>query len=155
MGFAARFIIDGYQRFFKSGLTVYLRFKNFDDTGQDYADVGFEVSVTGALAASSGFTDIVIDPPPEVKEVSMHNIGIMGGQLSFGAKEFRISHTWVLGRMAAMGYTDPKQVFQDPKVVGIIYEQRLHMMVSLTHDDVGGETTLWKVITNATDKITT
>lgn len=105
-------------------------------------------AVTGAL---SGFQDIPVDPPPDVQEVSLHNIGIMGGRLQFGARRFLISNLFVLNQMAVRNLSDPYQVFRDPLVVGLYYNSRLFSIESITHEDVGGETTLWSLVANSSE----
>ena len=142
-----RSLADGYLRYFQPGLPCYLRFQTVqaDDT-TEYASLGFMPSVTGAL---SGVQDVLIDPPPDVQEVSLHNIGIMGARLQFGARRFLISHTFVREQMRLRELTDPYKVFRDSSVMGIYYNHRLFSIESLTHEDVGGEPTLWTVIANS------
>ena len=119
-----------------------------DSAGVSYGQIGFMPAVTGAL---SGFQDIPVDPPPDVQEVSLHNIGIMGGRLNFGARRFLISNLFVLNQMVARNLTDPYQVFRDPLVIGLYYNQRLFSIESITHEDVGGETTLWSLVANSSE----
>lgn len=119
-----------------------------DAAGVSYGQIGFMPAVTGAL---SGFQDIPVDPPPDVQEVSLHNIGIMGGRLNFGARRFLISNLFVLNQMVARNLTDPYQVFRDPLVIGLYYNQRLFSIESITHEDVGGETTLWSLVANSSE----
>jgi hypothetical protein len=119
-----------------------------DPSAQEYGRMGFMPAVTGAL---SGFQDIPIDPPPDVKEVSLHNIGIMGGRLQFGARTFLISHQFVLNQMAVQKLTDPILVWRGPLVMGLFYDQRLFSIESITHEDVGREIMLWSLVANSTE----
>lgn len=143
-----RSLADTWFRYWQPGLPVYLRFQEQVNSANDYSALGFMPAVTGAPA---GVTDILIDPPPDVKDISLHNIGIMGGRLNFGARTFIVSHTFVLAMMAKFQFTDPYQVWRDESVVGLYYNNRLFSIESLTHEEVGGETTLWKIIGNSTE----
>src|SRR4051812_16362542 len=93
-GYGVRMLLDGQQSFIRSGLTCFLRVQNFAPEG-DWQEVGVPFVPTGAEAAKTGFTDLLISPPPEVRDVSTHNIGMSGGKLMFGARYFIISHTFV------------------------------------------------------------
>lgn len=143
-----RSLADTFLRYFQPGLLCYLRMQTVDANGTQYGQLGFMPAVTGAL---SGFTDIPIDPPPDVKEVSLHNIGIMGGRLQFGARTFLISNLFVINQMQAQELTDPYQVFRGPLVMGLFYNGKLFSIESITHEEVGGETTLWQLIANSTE----
>src|SRR5208283_2639235 len=101
-----------------------------------------------------GIQDVQIDPPPDVKEVSLHNIGILGGRLQIGERTFLVSHTFVKNRMQEMNYTDPMQVWRDPSVLGLYYDQRLFSIESITHEDVGGEQMLWTLLCNSHETTT-
>lgn len=143
-----RSLADTFLRYFQPGLPCFLRMQQVDAQGKDYGQLGFMPAVTGAL---SGITDIPIDPPPDVQEVSLHNIGIMGGRLMFGARRFLISNLFVINQMAERNLTDPYLVFRDPLVMGILYNQRLFSIESITHEDVGSETTLWSLVANSSE----
>lgn len=143
-----RSLADTFLRYYQPGLACYLRMQTVDAAGVSYGQIGFMPAVTGAL---SGFQDIPVDPPPDVQEVSLHNIGIMGGRLQFGARRFLISNLFVLNQMAVRNLSDPYQVFRDPLVVGLYYNSRLFSIESITHEDVGGETTLWSLVANSSE----
>lgn len=143
-----RSLTDGFLRYFQPGLPVYLRQQYITNQPNDYSALGFMPSVSGG---QGGYNDTLIDPPPDVQELSLHNIGIMGGRLQFGAKMFLVSDTFVENQMDSQQYTDPLSVWRDPSVVGIIYGDRLFAIESITHEDVGGATTLWKLICNAAE----
>jgi len=141
-----RSLADTFLRYFLPGLPCYLRFQNFDATSADFAQLGFQPVVSGG---PSGVFDFPIDPQPDVQEVSLHDIGIMGGRLQFGARRFLVSHTFVINQMSLRGLTDPYQVWRDPLVMGIFYNSRMFSIESITHEDVGSETTLWILTCNS------
>lgn len=160
-GFGQRMLFDAQQRFTRSGLKVYLRVRDWleqedDGTASDYLEVGVPFSPTGAAAVESGYVDILIDPPPNVVPISMHNIGIMGGQIRFGSKMFWVSHTFVRSQMQALNIQDgdEENVFYDrdgKKAIGIYYDGSLYEIVNPTPHVAGGEIISWKVIGNLVD----
>src|SRR6266700_5521997 len=117
-----RSLADCFLRYWQPGLPVYLRRKNVKDTEAAYSTLGFQPSVSGV---AGGFTDTIIDPPADVREVSLHNIGILAGRLNFGARTFLISDLFVQNQMQVFNYTDPYLVWRDTSVVGFFYNQRL------------------------------
>ena len=146
-----RFLLDEHRRFFRPGLEVYLRIKNFQETAQESPalDLGFSYSPTGGQ--STGFTDELVDPPAHVTEVSLHDIGLNAPKLMFGARRFRISETFVAEQMRKNNLTDPYQVFRRSQVVGLLYNGRLFSIESITHEDAGGEVIEWLIIANASE----
>jgi hypothetical protein len=144
-------LVDGQQRFTRAGLEVYLRVQNFAPQG-DFQEMGVPYVTT----EGSGYTDILIDPPPQVVDVSMHNIGMSGGKLLLGARSFIVSHTFVqVMREKNPGIPDDIAVWfnwdgQTP-VVGIVYENRMHEIVLYTHKEIAGETVSWKLTCNRVD----
>ena len=154
MGFGARFLMDAHQDWSGGGLDTYLRLQNSDDSAQDYADLGFEVTVTGALATTAGITDILIRPQPSVFNMSVIEIGLSNGKFSLGAKRFRISHTFVLAQMAARGYLDARQVWEDKrKVIGIKYDKRLYSIAKIDFEAFGKEVVSWDLVCNAVEQV--
>lgn len=145
-----RSLADTFLSYFQPGLPLYLRRQAIQNTPNDYSALGFQPTVSGGL---SGFYDTLVDPPADVREVSMHNIGVLGGRLNFGAKVFVISDTFVTNQMDLLNYSDPYQVWRDQSVVGLIYSQRLFSIESITHEDVGSATTLWKLICNSNELV--
>jgi hypothetical protein len=148
--FGLRSLYDTQLRFFQPGLPCYLRIDNLSPdvrgTVGSVAALGFQPTVSGNL---SGVTDILIDPPPEVKEVPWRNIGLNLARLRFGARIFTISHTFVANRQALLAFTDPEQVFRDASVQGILYSGRIYNMESVTHEDLAGQPIIWTIIGNA------
>lgn len=154
-GFGLRRLLDANQRFTAAGLPVYLRTKNFQEnaTLSDVEEVGltFTPTVTGAL---TGTTDTQILPTPEITIVSMHNLGMAvaaGVALRAGARTITISHTWVLARQKALGYTTPQQVFTDNSVVGIVSDNLLMNPLDITHEDAFGEIISWRLVCNTSE----
>lgn len=145
-----RSLADTFLQYFQPGLPVYLRRQQVLNTSNDYSALGFQPTVSGGL---SGFYDTLIQPPADVREVSMHNIGILGGRLNFGARVFVISNKFVIEQMNLLSYTDPYQVWRDEPVIGLYYNQRLFSIESITHEDVGSHTTLWKIIANSNENV--
>lgn len=151
MGFSAnglRSLMDGWFRFYQPGLTCWLRIQTVDPESEDYAQLGFVPTVTGAL---SGFEDVLIRPPADVRDISLHNIGLNSAKLRFGAREFLISHSFVRNRMIQMNYTDAMKVWNDDSVMGLYYDGRLFSIESVTHEDFGGEPVLWRILANASE----
>src|SRR3954468_10870516 len=90
-----RMLLDGQYRFSRAGLQVYMRIQNFPSDG-GFQELGAPFTPSDANPANTGYTDILIDPPPQVNDVSMHNVGMSGGKLLMGARYFTISHSFVL-----------------------------------------------------------
>lgn len=140
-----RSLADTFLRYWQPGLPCYLRRQNVLVADADYAKLGFMPSVTGG---DSGINDTLIAPPPDVSEISLHNIGIMGGKLEFGANQFLISHSFVQDQMKAYKLQDPYKVWRDDSVMGLFYNHRLFSIESVTHEEVGSGTTLWRLLCN-------
>jgi hypothetical protein len=155
-GTGLQMLFDASQQFTRAGLPVYLRVRNFQDTGT-YLEVGVPFSPSGAAAFETGTTDILIMPPPSVVDVSLHNIGLMAGRLNFGSRIFIVSNTFVQAQMNDLGITDPYAVWRDRdgkyKAVGIIYQSRQFSIESITQKVVAGQTINWKLICNALETV--
>lgn len=146
-----RFIVDDQQRFLRAGLEVFLRVQNFPNKG-DSQEMGLSFPDTQNV----GYTDILIDPPPQVTDVSMHNIGMSGGKLNIGARNFQVSHTFVLNqRDKNPNIPDDVSVWFNrdgsTPVIGIVYENRMHNIVYYTHKEIAGETVSWRLTCNRVD----
>lgn len=152
-----RNIMDASSRFYGAGLPCYLRTLTpaGNIQGEQILQLGFQVSASGANPTE----DTQITPQPQVQEVSMHDIGLNAEQLSFGARHFYISHTWVSAQQQAKGYIEPGtglpdyyRVFRDPTVVGLYYNSRLFKMVSIEHEELGGQSWIWHIVANAAEQ---
>ncbi len=169
-GFGVRALYDSHLNFWRPGLPCALRIRKFVPPAQGYGELGFQYSPSGAIADQQGFDDVPIKPQPEVKEVSLRDIGLNQAKLMFGAKQFIISHTFVLRRMQKMNYSDPYRVFRDRTVVGIAYpvffgatpdangndpnaQTRLFSIESITHDEIAGQTLAYTLLCNATEQL--
>lgn len=155
-------MLDSQMKYVRAGLPVYLRVANFtDEEAGESLEIGFNFSPSGTF--DTGFTDILIQPPPTVTDVSMHDIGIAGGRLNFGARYFTISNTFVLQQLQLDSFlqnniTDPYAVFRDRdgyKAMGIYYDSRMFSIDDIVHKEVAGKTIWWKLTCNALETTTT
>lgn len=148
---AIRRVIDSHLSVLKPGLKVYLRVKNANDDEKDYVRLGFQWAPTGTQV--TGYTDVLIAPPPDEQPVSEHTIGISGGRLMFGAHRFLISHTFVMNRANQLGYTDYYKVFRDAYVIGIVYNNRLFAIEEVLPDAVANQIVRWDIVCNAIEDV--
>lgn len=147
--FGAQRLLGAQQRFIRSGLPTYLRFKNFEDTQtKQWSELGFAIT---PVNDSSGTVDILISPPPGSSMISVHNIGMSEGKLRFGARLFTVSQEFVAKQMSAFGLTDPRQVWIGPKTVGLITENLLFSIEDVKHRDVCGGLVAWMLTCNANE----
>lgn len=155
-----KWLFDQHQRFVRSGLKVYLRVKNFPESG-----VALEVGLQSQVSAGGGYTDYVIVPPPNVQDVSMHNLGMAaeaGIRLNYGSKIFTISDSFVQDQIQLIHQKsgtllqDPFAVFRDRdgngNTLGIVYQGRMHEIAGITTRQVSGQTVSWKVVGNAMEQ---
>jgi hypothetical protein len=145
-------VLDGQLRYTRGGLQCFLRAQNFQPEG-DWQEVGVSFAPTGTAAAMTGFTDILIDPPPAVTAISSHDIGLSGGRLQFGARRFFISDTFVSNMMLQYpNITDPYDVFRnwDTKtpVIGFVYDNRMFSIVDINPRELAGQRISWTVTAN-------
>jgi hypothetical protein len=145
-------LYDGQQQFIQSGADCFLRVGNFVHEG-DYIEVGVSFTPSGIESAETGFVDILIEPPPSNRDVSMHNIGMSGGKLMFGAKVFFISHTFVL----AMLDRYPKingflNVFREwdgtASVIGLVNDNQLYSIEFISKREISGVPINWIITCN-------
>lgn len=158
MTYGIRRIFDANQRFLQPGLATYLRVRNFaDPQTQPWAQYGFSISPSGS--AQTGTTDILIDPPPSHRMVSMHNIAMSAGKLRFGAREIIVSHTFVLQQMDAWNLQDPTLVFRGPNIVGFVLAlsataPQINTLASIEQysaDVVAGDILAWVCLCNCNE----
>ena len=157
-------LFDAQQRFVRSGLSVSLRIKNYveddpqDGTSTEYLEVGVPFSPTGGPSVETGYVDIPIDPPPNVINLTLRDIGEFGGRFGFGSCKFIVSHTFVLSMMDTYGITDPNTVwrnFNGQKVIGLVYDGRIQSIEQITPKALSGEYICWHLTCNALEQQTT
>jgi hypothetical protein len=141
-------VLDAQQRYVRNSLPMYLRLRNFAPvTGTLAGQLGFSISPSGT--PNVGTTDILIDPPPAQRMVSMHNIGISGGKLMLGARSFLISNSFVVQMMAQLNITNPNLVWEGNQTVGIVTDSKLFSVVEINHSEIAGATVSWDITANA------
>jgi hypothetical protein len=159
-GTSLRRLSDSNSRFFRAGLPIYYRTANFDATtvGQGVAEMGFTVTAPPVIGFNSGTTDVKICPQPGVTLLTLKELSDAinsGAALREGARRISISHTWVWyiyeANYIAKGWTNPRQVFNDPSVVGFYHDGLLFSIVSFVHNDMYGTPINWDVVCNANE----
>jgi hypothetical protein len=143
-----QFLVDAQQRFVRAGSSVYLRVKDFEEEG-DYLEVGVPFVPTGTQAFYSGYTDILIDPPPGVRDLTFRDIGLLAAKLMFGSRVFKISDTWVRNQMSEFGITDGYDVFRKRdgfQAIGFFYGNKIYSIGEITHTTVSATAILWTVV---------
>lgn len=155
-GFGITRVLDQMLRFNRPGGQgdyAALRVKNFTDQDTPYAQMGF-IFTPSASGALVGYTDYRIDPPPIIRLISMHNLGMAnqaGIKLLEGARDVMITDTFVEAQMIVRGFTDPKQVFEDVHTIGIIANGLLISIDSVMPDYAYGNAITWLIRGNANE----
>ena len=150
--YGIRRLLDANQRFCRGGLSVYLRTKTFTDNPVITATGLTFVPTTPNTPV--GTRDTLITPPPEIKLINMHSLAMAiasGVQLRQGARKVTVSHTWVRAIQIQQNYSDPKQVFNDPSVVGFVSDGLLMEVVDIIHKDAFGEIIEWVITCNTSE----
>lgn len=139
---------DALQGYVRATTPVYLRERKFAPViNTQWAQVGFRIAPTGG--EQTGTEDFEIMPAPSMMTMSLHNIGMSGGKLRFGAKQFLISASWVRQRQAATGVPNPKNVFDGQQVLGIVNEGMLYSIEDIQHEVAAGTITSWILVCNS------
>ena len=142
-------LLDAQQKYVRNSLPVYLRLRDFEPVNTTlWGQLGFSISPSGT--ASVGTTDIEIVPPPAVRMVSMHNIGMSGGQLFLGARTFTVSGTFVRKMAALLGVAE-RQVWEGKRSVGLVTDGLLFSTQQIEHNEVAGLTVGWLITCNANE----
>ncbi len=151
-GAGMQFLLDAQQRFTRAVPPVSFRAPT-RRPGPPHAAGGAPYSPTGVAAGESGYTDILIDPPPAVQDVSLHNIGLLAGRLNFGSRIFLVSNTFVQNQLNEYeNIPDPYAVFRQRdgyQAIGLFYNNRMFAIESITHKEVAATTIIWKLGGNA------
>jgi hypothetical protein len=148
-GYGFQRLIDAQQRFMRSGQPVYLRLRNFANAlATPAAQLGFSVSATGSAV---GTTDVLIDPPPGVVKVSIHNIGQSMGKLRFGARMFRVSASFTDAQVISRNLASADLVWRSPDVVGLVNSNLLFSIEDIGSVEVAGRTVFWWLTCNSNE----
>jgi hypothetical protein len=155
-GLALTNLLDTTNNFFDPGLPVYYRTKNFVETtvGQAVSEMGFTIVPPLTGANIPGTTDVQIYPQPGIKMLTTKQLAdakTAGVNIRAGARTFSFSHSWVLAMQIAKGFANPRQVFNDPSVVGFFHDGLLFELVSFVHNDMYGTAINWDVICNGNE----
>lgn len=150
-------LYDAHLNYTRGALEVFLRIENFIPQG-DYIEVGVSFSPTGGQDSEAGFTDLLILPPPATTPVSMHDIGMSGGKLMFGARKFYVSHTFV--RNILQSYPNIRGGFNvfrkwdnsTASVLGIIYNNQMYAIEDIGRREIAGETINWVLTCNSQEE---
>lgn len=150
-----RRLVDAQMRWARAGKAVYLRLRDFPDIqNTDWAQLGFAIAPSGS---AKGTSDILIDPPPAVNMISLHNIGQSMGKLRFGARLFVVSATFVArqvvarGIVASNGLSAEDLVWRSPNVVGLVTQGLLFSIEDVGHEEYGVGTVTWLLTCNSTE----
>lgn len=95
------------------------------------------------LASTTGTTDTLIDPPPSVTMTSSRNILASQGKLRFGARDVRVSASFVDKQCALRGITKQRLVWEDSTVIGLVSENLVLSIESVIHEELAGKTIQW------------
>jgi hypothetical protein len=151
-------VMDGQARYVREGEECFLRLQNFENQG-DFQEVGVPYAPTGTAGAANqtGFTDILIEPPPIVTDIPDRDIGLSGGKLMFGARTFLISDTFVQNIMQQYpNIPDNSQVWRSwdglTPVIGIVYSNQMFSIEDVLTRELGGRIISWKLNCNAAEQ---
>ena len=151
-GYAVQHLVDSQLNWSRAAHPVYLRLKNFPDPQSDLAaGMGFVPAPSGAGPLDSGTKDVLIQPPPAVTPVSLHNIGQSMGKLRFGAKVFVVSATFVSRQKTVRRLTNNDLVWRDPSTVGLVMDGLLFSIEDIKHKEAAGHTVAWLLTCNSSE----
>lgn len=146
-GYGIQRLIDADLRYIRNAHPTYLRLRNFPDLQNNLAtQMGFTMQPTGE---PTGTQDVLIQPTPAVRMVSLHNIGQSMGKLRFGARYFIISASFVEFMMKIQGLTNQDLVWRAPNVVGLYVDNQLFSIEDIAHEEAAGRTVVWTLTCNA------
>ena len=140
---------DLQQNLLRTSAPAWIRYRNFGDVrNKQWAMLGFSITPDPANAPV-GTTDVQIVPWPSHNPLSLHNIGMSGGKLRFGAVSFFISATFITGQAALLQFDDPYKVWE--QVLGIVCENKLYSIEDIQHEDISGSLINWILLCNANE----
>lgn len=155
-------LLDADARFFRAGLTCYYVETNANIDDELYAQMGMTYVPTSASGMSmAGTSKSLVDPPVAVTAMTLKQLSDaanVGSDLRMGAKIFTFSNTWVQNIMQGKftngtfrNYTNGRQVFNAPQVLGFLYDGLLYNFDSFLHQDAYGAPLIWSIICNANE----
>ena len=148
-GYGIQRLIDADLRFIRNAHPTYLRLRNFEDLQNNLAiQMGFTLKPIGE---PTGTRDILIQPTPAVRMVSLHNIGQSMGKLRFGARHFIISASFVELMMKMQGITNQDLVWRGQNVVGLALDNQLFSIEDIAHEEAAGRTVVWTLTCNSNE----
>lgn len=149
IGYGIQRVLDAQLNFVRNTLPVYLRMRNFQPpSGTLAGQLGFAMSPSGS---NVGTTDIEIIPVPAVRMVSIHNIGMSGGKLLFGARTFMLTQTFVQQMLDRFSLPDGMTLWTSALVVGLVTDGKLFSIDDIGHEEMGGQTIVWTITGNANE----
>lgn len=140
---AIRDLLDTRLKTTTPGLKTYLRLRTDTVPNREFEEYGFQIVNVGA-----NVNDILIVPPPSVTPMSMHNIGIVGGRLQFGAHQFDISDTFTRSMLPILKVTDGYSVWRHTSVIGLIYNGSVFSLESVVPKSVNDSIIRWIISGN-------
>jgi hypothetical protein len=150
IGYGVQRLIDAQQRYTQnSRMPVLLRLRNFSSQqSQLYAQLGYVLTPS---AGTAGFIDVPIQPPPSMRMVSQHNIGMSAGKLRFGARDYIVTGSFVQAQQSALGLARPELVWIGAQTVGIVADNQLFSIEQYVHEEIGGMSVVWTLTCNANE----
>lgn len=149
IGYGFQRILDAQMRFVRNSHPVYLRTRNFTPpTSSMYSQLGYTITPEGQ---PSGTTDLLIQPPPSVRMISQHNIGMSQGKLRFGARTFNVSGSFVDSLNAGVDQSELEAFWRGPLIMGLVVDKQLFSIEQISHEDYGGKSILWVLDCNASE----
>ncbi len=148
-------VMDGQSRYIREGNQTFLRLQNFPNSG-DFQEVGVPWAPTGTAGAANqtGFTDILIEPPPESTDIPDRDIGLSGGKLMFGARRFLVSVTFVQDMQQEYpNILSSTDVFRrwdgNTPVIGIVYNNQMYSIEDILSRELGGQVISYTLMCNS------
>lgn len=160
IGAGMQMVMDAQMRFIRQSHPIYLRLRNFPQSpvvaGNIFQQLGLPYTPP---TGPTGTQDLLIDPPPSMRMLSQHDIGMSLGKLRFGARQFLVSGSFVdtINCVDNLGLTQSQLegFWKAANVVGLVTDNLLFSIEQVAHEELGGHTILWTLDANAPDLKTT